>query len=269
MALYILVAQVALAAGQLAFGAIGSAGPLSFGLAAALYALAILPGLGVSFVNLGTPAHRVLPRSSPFAGGTAIGFVGVIVSGVFVGSWLGLGSVFALERLGSVRLGSLYLAVMIAGGALSQWPFGRLAERVPREHILRVACGLSALLVVALAFTNGLAVTMMIGFWLGALGFALYPLAVGVVQDRVDDTQRLSTAAVCLLAYSVGAVLGPLAISVVEPFVGRDGLLYATFVASLLVVAARSSSRLPEPASVATGDPPVALSEERGSATAF
>src|SRR3546814_7603475 len=82
------------------------------------------------------------------------------------------------------------MMVVILGGVALQWPIGHLSDRFDRRRVIvggfAATLGVSA----ALAIQPSGALLFALGFAFGGLGFALYPLCVAHVNDRLLSSAR-------------------------------------------------------------------------------
>ena len=69
-------------------------------------------------------------------------------------------------------------------------------------------------------------VPYLLAFILGGITFTIYPISVALVCDRVNQKGMTHVAGVLLLAYSIGATIGPLTASWMMAFLGASGLYY-------------------------------------------
>ncbi|MCU0756819.1 MAG: MFS transporter [Xanthomonadales bacterium] len=177
-------------------------------------------------------------RSAPSAA------VGAALSGVVMGSFWGLGPV-AAARIGlepSAIAG--FMTAAIVGGAALQWPMGRWSDRNDRRRVLAITSLGAALLAVLLLFAlqwPPLRLTLIFAY--GGLAFALYPIAVAHMMDRLDSADMLGASASFLLLYGVGAAVGPVLAGQAMAAFG-PGALFAGFACTLLMLGAFVFRRL-------------------------
>ena len=239
LSVYMLVVTLGLGIGQVLLGVADPMDTTLFILVGMLIALAVVP---VAMVRIPMPHEvvrvklslRELARTAP------LGVVAVAVAGAAGSAILALGAVYGI-RIGidPSRVG-VFVAAAMAGGAATQYPLGRLSDRVPRR---RVILGIAvAAIVVAVAGT----VVEPESLWqfvvaaaFGGLVFPLYSIAVSHVNDVVPEHQLVVAAAGTILVYGIGSVVGPLLLSVVMELVGPVGYLWglATYFVPLVVYA--------------------------------
>ena len=86
-----------------------------------------------------------------------------------------------------------------------------------------------------------------VGFVVSMLQFTLYPLVVALANDLIEPERRVSLAACLLMAFGVGASIGPLAVgALIEPLGGN--ILYAFFaLCGVLLAALSRTAKAEEP----------------------
>lgn len=198
------------AVGQLLLGAAGALPAVPFQLASMLISLAIIP-LCLTRSSPPPPTEATshppgfLYRASP------LGTVGVIITGLMLGAFYGLGAVH-VGRLGlDLADTASFMMVVILGGVALQWPLGHLSDLYDRRLVI-LGCFAATLLVsLLLAFVaSGGWLLMAGGALFGGLAFALYPLCVAHLNDRLHASERVAASGRLVLLYSIGTMLGPL-----------------------------------------------------------
>lgn len=209
-AVYMGINLVALALGQQLLRLAPVESFALFSLAAILVCVAMLPVTATRMAQpVMPPATRIgarqLFRIAPAAA------AGALFSGLSIGTFWGLGPVYA----GRLELGiegvAMFMTITIIGGAVLQWPVGRLSDSGDRRHTLALAC-LGAALAAGLAmFLSGPAVwpLYLVFFVYGGLSFAVYPVAVAHLLDHVPPEDLLPACSTVLLLHGVGAAFGP------------------------------------------------------------
>ncbi len=162
-----------------------------------------------------------------------------LVIGMVVGSFYGLAPVYANQQALTTQQTGLFMAIAIFAGLVAQFPLSWLSDRYNRTLLMRV----NALLLVIAALPLALLpridfpVLLIVGFIVSMLQFTLYPLAVALANDMIEPERRVSLAACLLMAFGVGASIGPLAVgALIQPLGGN--ILYVFFaLCGLLIMA--------------------------------
>lgn len=180
-----------------------------FALASILISLSLLP---VTWTRFPQPeVHRVervklslLNRVAPVAMWAAF------LSGIAMGAFWGLGALFA-SRIGLDTNGvASFISCTIVGGALLQFPIGRLSDGMDRRRMLGIislTAGATALLLLPVTETKA-ALLGLIAIY-GGLAFAVYPVAIAHLVDHLEPEHMLAGGSSLLLLHGVGAVIGP------------------------------------------------------------
>lgn len=159
--------------------------------------------------------------------------------GMAVGSFYGLAPVYASQQLLSTGHTGLFMAVAIFAGLVAQFPLSWLSDRYNRTRLLRLNAIMLAVAALPLALLTqlGFPLLLLLGFVVSMLLFSLYPLAVALANDLIEPERRVSLAACLLMAFGVGASIGPLMVGLLlQPLGGNT--LYAFFaLCGLLIVA--------------------------------
>jgi MFS family permease len=182
-----------------------------FSLASILVSLAAVP---VALTRSPQPAPissarlslRSLYRVSP------VGVAGVLTVGLANGAFWGMAPAFASQMGLTVPQIAWFMSATVIGGALSQWPFGRLSDRMDRRKTILITCGLAcsaAMLLIVIGFAMP---TLMIGaaFLFGVFSFPLYALSAAHANDMAKDVDFVAIAGGLLLINGAGSVVGPM-----------------------------------------------------------
>jgi MFS family permease len=166
-----------------------------------------------------------------------------------IGAGLLSSAFYALTPVYLARIGfpaadiSRAMGIVLIGALLSQWPVGKLSDRLGRRTTLGAVAISAAVLAAALIVVRApLAVDILLFLYV-ALTFTLYGVIVSDVNDRVDQSIRVKTSATLLLVFSIGGAAGPTVGSLFMRVLGAGGL----YVFALLVtlgLAALSRARV-------------------------
>ena len=251
LAFYMVALYSGQAAGQFLLNLGAGSQALPFVAASMLLSLAVLP------VALTRRAPPPLPVLAPFSlprlyRASPMGVAGAVANGVVLGGFYGLGPVFARGAGLDLSETAAFMSTVIFGGVLLQWPLGRLSDVFDRRRVILGVLAGTVMIALGVAFSadwpNG--VRLVLGGLFGGVGFALYPLCVAHTNDHVSAEDRVAASAGLVLAYSTGAVAGPVAASAAIMIAGPEGLflfITATAAAALMFGAWRMTARASVP----------------------
>jgi MFS family permease len=225
LALYQIVHYAGSASGQQAIRFINPSSYVPFSIVACALALSVLP---LAYTRSDPPEPPPVPRLrlawlfriSP------VGVAGALVSGVANGTFWSLAPVFAERNgLGAGGVASFMTAAII-GAALVQWPVGRLADRSDRRHIMLIAISLALASQAAIVWyiKSEPWVLIVLAAIVGASSLVLYPLASSHAQDLGGRQNAVEVSTGMLLAYTIGAVVGPTTAAWLMGWIGPEAL---------------------------------------------
>ncbi len=236
LAWYMVALYSGQALGQALLRTGGTAQDNPFQFASILITLAIIP---VCLTRSAAPMLEdaaSLPLRRLFEA-SPLGVAGAGFTGLVLGAFYGLAAIYA-RRLG-LSLGdtATFMMTVILGGVALQWPLGRLSDLYDRRRVI-VGCFAATLAVsAALTMPPSGGALFALGAAFGGLSFALYPLCVAYVNDRLLPTERVAASGQLVLLYSSGAALGPIGAATAMTFAGPGGLFFfiAVCAAAMLV----------------------------------
>ena len=221
LGVYMIVSSGGMAFGQILLNVADPGAFVPFTLVSVLVSLAVVPmllstGPTPKLAPPSPPDFRRLYRTSP------LGVVGVVTSGVVVGSVLGMGPVFARQSgLATADVASFMFAILLVA-MLGQFPLGWLADRVDRRLVIIAAMLVSGALALAAALVGGGPALVLVSA-AAAVGFPLYSLSVAHTNDHLDASAMVAAAGGLTLLNGAGAAFGPFAASVVMSAIGPLG----------------------------------------------
>jgi MFS family permease len=253
MSAYIVVNFVAITVGQLA---VTLYPPTEFSLFAIATMAIAISAIPVALTRSAQPAPITLVRFRPAAlyRSSPVGVVGVTLIGVANGSFWSLGAVSAVGAGLTAAEAAIFMSIATTGGALTQWPVGRLSDRVDRRIVLMSLLVVAACVGFALAFlplSHG-------GLYFLALLFGMatlptYSIAAAHAYDHAAPGTYVDTAAGILLTNASGAIVGPLLAATLMEQAGTSKLFLFTGVVQASL-AAFAFTRLGKRAAPATED---------------
>ena len=210
LAVYMLVLYVGLGAAQFLLILSNPLTPNPFMLVSVLISLAMVP-IMVSAQQL--PARSVprkvslpdLYRNSP------LGVVGVTVSGLISATIFSMGPVYArLSGLATTKVAT-FMGVSILAAAVTQYPVGRLSDRMDRRTVIAAVCTLATLVAGSIVAFPAMphAVFLTLAALFSGLVLTLYSLSVSHVNDKLEPAQMVAASSALLLLNGTAAAIGP------------------------------------------------------------
>lgn len=167
------------------------------------------------------------------------GVLGSFAAGLILGAVYTMLPLFISQRTGSTTDVASLMFMVILGGMFLQYPVGRLSDVVERRKVL---IGVSALtmvisLIMPLLFQK-FNLTYLLIFIFGGLTFTIYPVSVSYACDNLSSKDLVAGTQGLLLAYSIGATIGPIISPLFMRFFGINGLfIYYSVVSLILTIA--------------------------------
>lgn len=226
LSIYTAIVLAGLALGQLLLNAAPPEGERLFIIASILVVLAAIP---VCLTSTRQPEEIPAARFSPMLliNTSRAATAGSFISGCVTGSFYGLAPVFGLEIDMSVAQISLMMALGVAGGAVMQFPLGKLSDHVDRRRVIFGAM-LAGTLVAAAAMMLPRSLIPYIMLVFGACAMPIYALSLAWASDFVENESFLEVGTGLLMINAFGSIIGPLVTSQLMYRLGPD-----TYFASL------------------------------------
>jgi MFS family permease len=210
LAVYMVVLYVGLGAAQFLLLLSDPRSPASFMLVSVLISLAMVPiVISAQPLPKSTVPRKVrileLYRDSP------LGVVGVIASGLIASIIFSMGPVYArLSGMDTMRVAT-FMAVSILAAVTTQYPVGRLSDRMDRRTVIAGVCTLIMLIATSIAAFPSMPHTMFLILAALFSGFALtlYSLSVSHVNDKLEPAQMVAASSTLLLLNGSAAAIGP------------------------------------------------------------
>jgi MFS family permease len=250
--IYTIISLTVVTLGQLMINCSAIESFVLFSVASVLVSLAAVP-LALSKATAPAQIQTVRIRLGYLYRLSPIGVIGAFAVGMQQGAFWSLGPVFA-DRIGLDTLAiTLFMSTAVIGGAIGQWPLGKLSDRIDRRQVLVGACAAAAAVGITIRFvypTMGEGVLILTLLW-GLTTFPLYSICAAHMNDHVEEGGFVEASSGLLLIFAGGAILGPL---IVSPFMTLR-TPYALFgwiagfqilLAVFVVYRMRVSARVPE-----------------------
>lgn len=179
--------------------------------------------LPVVATRLAQPVLQPSPRlrlSRLFAAAPSAG-AGALLSGLAMGAFWGLLPVYVLGT--GVQAGAVgtTMSVAIVGGALLQWPLGRLSDRHDRRVALALVCAAAGVLaLLALVSSGQRLASLAVIFLYGGMAFAVYPIVVAHLVDHLPPEDLMAASSSVLLVFGIGSATGPMLAGLLMSWLG-------------------------------------------------
>jgi MFS family permease len=209
-AVYMLVLYVGLGSAQFLLVLSNPRTPTPFMLVSVLISLAMVPIVvsGQQVPEHAAPSKvrlRELYRNSP------LGVVAVTVSGLISSIIFSMGPVYA--RLAGLDTGAVaaFMGVSILAAVLTQYPVGRLSDRMDRRTVIAVVCTIAMVVagsIVAFPEIPRGAFLALAALFSGVV-LTLYSLSVSHVNDKLEPAQMVAASSALLMLNGTSAAIGP------------------------------------------------------------
>lgn len=229
LSFYLVSTKVAIVGTQLFLSHADTMALIWFNVAGAVFTLALIP---VALTRTPQPppprldllGPRDLYRVAPAA------VVGCMASGLLSSAVLGLTPLFGTELGLPVPFIVWLLSAIQLGSFVCQWPLGRLSDRVDRRWVIAGCATAVAVLspLIALAGANQYWLLPLF-FLYGASSLTFYAVAIAHGGDFAEPDQMVGVSGGSLLAWAVGAAIGPTAAAPFIDLLGSRGLFVYTF----------------------------------------
>jgi MFS family permease len=177
---------------------------ISFGLIPILLTVKPAP----SFATLSKMSVINLYRASPLA------VIGNCLTGMAQGTLIGLGAIYASQALADIKAISWFMACIMIGSLVLQWPVGYISDRIGRRGVMAAL----SVLAIACCLLAPMLPSDTIWFYLvvGALGGAampMYSICVAYANDRLEPHQIVGASGSLVMVSGIGAMTGPIVIA--------------------------------------------------------
>ena len=226
LAVYMVIQLAAYAGGQFLLDLADPRGVSLFITVAVLISVASVPML---LTATHAPAIRTprpvglgeLYRASP------LGVVGIVGVGFSQSALYAIGPVYAQGEGLSLPAISTFMAIFVLGGVLLQWPLARLSDRLDRRQVIAGITLIASLVALGSLWLNNPPTAVLFAqfFVIGGLVLPMYAVCAAHTNDFLEPQQMVGASSAILVAYGLGAALGPTLVSLVMTGMGPIGFL--------------------------------------------
>jgi MFS family permease len=210
LAIYMLVLYVGLGSAQFLLVLSSPQSTAPFMLISALISLAMVP-IVASAQQTPEPAVPQSVRYRDLYRDTPLGVVAVAVSGLISSIIFSMGPVYARLSGSGTQGVAEFMAVSIFAAVLTQYPVGRLSDRMDRRSVIAAVCTLATLVAVSVVAFAPLprALFLLLTALFSGAALTLYSLSVSHVNDKLDPGQMVAASSALLRINGAAAALGP------------------------------------------------------------
>jgi len=173
-----------------------------------------------------------------------MGTTGAFLSGVVMSAFSAVGPIFALQMGLAIEQVAAFMGIAILTAMLLQWPIGFLSDFINRRVILVGIAGAAMLASFLTALVGGMSAVWLyasVALFYG-LAACLYPIALALTHDSLDQGRVVPASATFLLTFGAGTIVGPVAGGLSVTLLGPAGLfVFIGGVLGLLVLLAVQS----------------------------
>jgi len=147
--------------------------------------------------------------------------------------------VYAQQEGYSVQSISLLMGIAVLASMATQWPVGRLSDRVDRRALIVLLALLGLLVSLPLSRQEGDSFMLLVALAAAFVGIAgtMYPMCVALTNDQLHSHQMVSASGTLLLIFGIGTIVGPVGGSLAMQYLGGAGLFTFLGAAMALVSA--------------------------------
>lgn len=225
MSIYIVLVYAAMTTGQLSLTVMDITTFVPFAIASVAVSLAVIP---VSLTTANQPAPITVVRFRPVKlyRNSPTALVAVLLIGVTQGALWMLAPLYAIQIGLTTSQAAYFAAAFVGAGAITQWPIGRISDRLDRRLVL-LGLATSAVLVCIIFMTvpiEGVTMAILLALLAGVATQPAYAIAASHAFDHADRNDYVETSSGMNLAFGIGSSFGPLTASYLMQSVGPWGL---------------------------------------------
>ncbi len=239
LSVYTFLVLISMAVGQQLVNASPVSGSTPFMVLAAIIALSTIP-VGMTRKLAPAPIESTRSRIRMLFSRSPLAVTGALLSGAVTGAFWTLGAVFARRTMDSLSETTLFMSAAIVGGALLQYPFGWLSDRLGRQYTMLLLVLLAAASSASVALAPSGPLLLGAIFFFGASTMPIYAMSLATAADNSLRHEFVEVGTSVLLLNALGAVFAPLALGQLMAIGGPSWLFWGccglSVLASLIVL---------------------------------
>jgi MFS family permease len=187
------------------------AGSELFSLVAILFSLAAVP-LALTLTPHPAPPRQPRLRVGQLWRVSPAAVAGSFGAGIANGAFWALGPVYARESGLPLEVIPLFMSFVLIGGAIAQWPMGRLSDRLDRRGVLAGLSLMAATLgiMIATLAPTDVQTRLILAVLFGFSALPVYWVSFAHANDLAEPSEAVDVSSSLLLLFAAGAIAGPL-----------------------------------------------------------
>ncbi len=210
LAIYMVTIMTGLCAGQFM---LNLAEPAAFTLFAVIAVMVSLAAMPILMTVLSTP---VVEEVDKIGFGLLWSRAPIAIMGLVLSQWcasmvFGMGAVYATQLGMTVAEVANFMAAMLGGAMVLQWPLGRISDFVDRRWVLAIACIASvASAWVAAHYATASWQLYSTAFVFGGFCLSQYSLTVSIMNDNLRPREIVPASGTIVMVAGLTSITGPL-----------------------------------------------------------
>lgn len=167
------------------------------------------------------------------------GLFGSFFINMCYGMVFGMAAVYASKIGLSIQEVSYFMASILFGGLILQWPIGRLSDKLDRRLVITLAAAAAAFFafVCTQQSKNNFQQLLIVAALFGGFLLPLYALFIALVNDYMRPEKIVAASGTVLLVAGLGATIGPMTVALVMDITGAQGFFWClTAICSLIAI---------------------------------
>lgn len=236
LSLYMITFYASQAFGQLLIRLGVSDALLTYGIAAMLCSLSVIP-LSITYVKMPQFDEPSTMNLKALYQKTKSGLFGCFFAGMILSAIYALFPIVFSNAYHDNAKISLSMFCIIIGGMVLQYPVGKLSDIFDRRLVVMVisTCLIITCFLLALLFNHYITSLALMTLF-GGLSFTIYPISISYSCDTLDAKDIVAGIQGLLLSYSIGATLGPFVAPIFMHSLNEKGLFTYFILISTCIV---------------------------------
>jgi MFS family permease len=173
-----------------------------------------------------------------------MGVIGIVLAQWCASVVFGMGAVYAAKLGMSVSEVANFMAAMMAGGMVIQWPMGRVSDLIDRRWVMGAASILAAgAAAMASRHSSATWELYILAFLFGGFTLSLYSLVVALTNDHLRPAEIIPASGTIVMVSGLASVTGPLTAAFLMQTLGLSSF-FLILAGALLILAAISIWRV-------------------------